>query len=239
MTVRISSLLLAVLMVLSLSVTAFAADSSIIYRGRDSWNYAPGSAYTSTDLFDGFKDVMPGDVRHENILFTNKSRTGSYIKVYIKGVLHDASGNPLTYSESYEAADGKDQAGISGQRDETVASMMEFLGQLNLVIKNGSKEIFRGTADQALKSTYLGTLKKNESLDLDVELNVPMEMGNEFANRVGEVDWQITVEEYNKSGELIQTGQMNWPIPVLCALGVLLIAAGWILMTKKRKNDRA
>ena len=55
--------------------------------------------------------------------------------------------------------------------------------------------------------------------------------------------WHIPMEQqsqiYSLIGELIQTGQMNWPIPVLCALGVLLIAAGWILMTKKRKNDRA
>ena len=41
------------------------------------------------------------------------------------------------------------------------------------------------------------------------------------------------------TASLIQTGQMNWPIPVLGTLGLLLIACGFIVMTKKRKNERA
>lgn len=36
---------------------------------------------------------------------------------------------------------------------------------------------------------------------------------------------------------LIQTGQLNWPIPVLLGLGVLLIGAGVIMLSKKKKNN--
>lgn len=36
---------------------------------------------------------------------------------------------------------------------------------------------------------------------------------------------------------LIQTGQLIWPIPVLALIGVLLIAAGWILLQKPRAED--
>ena len=36
---------------------------------------------------------------------------------------------------------------------------------------------------------------------------------------------------------LIQTGQLIWPIPVLAVVGVLLIAAGSVLLQKKRKQD--
>ena len=36
---------------------------------------------------------------------------------------------------------------------------------------------------------------------------------------------------------LIQTGQLIWPIPVLAFAGVLLIAAGTVLLQKKRKQD--
>ena len=36
---------------------------------------------------------------------------------------------------------------------------------------------------------------------------------------------------------LIQTGQLIWPIPVLALIGVLLIAAGSVLLQKKRKQD--
>lgn len=37
---------------------------------------------------------------------------------------------------------------------------------------------------------------------------------------------------------LIQTGQLNWPIPVLGGLGLLLVLLGLILVVKERKQDR-
>ncbi len=36
---------------------------------------------------------------------------------------------------------------------------------------------------------------------------------------------------------LIQTGQLNWPIPVLAVAGILLFAAGWVLFFGKEKRD--
>ena len=36
--------------------------------------------------------------------------------------------------------------------------------------------------------------------------------------------------------QLIQTGQLNWPIPVLAIVGILLFAFGLILIFKKRKS---
>lgn len=35
---------------------------------------------------------------------------------------------------------------------------------------------------------------------------------------------------------MIQTGQLNWPIPVLAGVGILLFAIGWILTFLKRKE---
>ena len=37
---------------------------------------------------------------------------------------------------------------------------------------------------------------------------------------------------------LIQTGQLNWPIPVLGGLGALMLLCG-ILVLKKRKSSNA
>ena len=39
-------------------------------------------------------------------------------------------------------------------------------------------------------------------------------------------------------GELIQTGQLNWPIPVLAGLGVLLFMAGWALVFFRKDRSR-
>jgi len=201
---NLSSLLLALVMLLSLSVTAFAADSSITFKGaQEGFDFQPGSEYTATDLFDNFKDVMPGDKLTETIQVKNEASDCDYIKLYMRAVVHDENGNPLTYSELFENTDGKDQANVAGQRDETVATMQDFLSQLTMRIYNGTELIHIASPDEAgalVNNVLLGTLSKGESLNLKVELDVPIELGNEYANRVGEVDWVFLAEcfEYEK-----------------------------------------
>ena len=198
---NLSALFLTLTMLLTLSLPTFAADSSITYHGKGKvTEVAPGSDYTSTDLFDSFKDVMPGDKLTESITIKNKASSCDYIKLYMKAEVHDEKGNPLTYSEAFENTDGKDQANIDGQRDETVATMQDFLSQLTMRIYNGNQLIYNASPDEAgalVNNVLLGKLKKNESANLKVELDVPIEMGNEYANRVGEVDWVFLFEEHN------------------------------------------
>ena len=206
---NLSSLLLAMVMLLSLSLTAFAADSSITFKGaQEGFDFQPGSQYTATDLFDNFKDVMPGDKLTETIQVKNEASDCDYIKLYMRAVVHDENGNPLTYSEPFEQLDGKDQSGenqtpVDGQRDETVATMQDFLSQLTMRIYNGTELIYNASPDEAgalVNNVLLGTLSKGESLNLKVELDVPIELGNKYANRVGEVDWVFLAEcfEYEK-----------------------------------------
>ena len=45
--------------------------------------------------------------------------------------------------------------------------------------------------------------------------------------------WTVT-----NTGSLLQTGQLNWPIPVLAVAGMLLVAVGFLL-TRKRKDKNA
>lgn len=46
--------------------------------------------------------------------------------------------------------------------------------------------------------------------------------------------WTIT-----NTGSLLQTGQVNWPIPVLCAGGFLLLAVGLMMMFRKKEENDA
>lgn len=201
----LSPFLLAVVMILSLTTTAFAADSSVTYEGgAEDFVFLPGSGYTDTDLFDGFKNVMPGDVLTEKITIKNDYRGCDYVKIYMRAEIHNEEVNPLTYSESFENKDGKDQADAAGQRDETVASMTQFLKQLSMTVKLGSKVIYEASPDELdglRENVLLGSLERGESAELTVTLEVPAGLGNEYADRVGEADWVFAVEEHNHSGD--------------------------------------
>lgn len=221
---RISTLLLALVLVLSLSVSAFAAE--VVFEGRSKgFSIGSDNQFAANDLFGNFKGVMPGDTLTETITIKNLARDCDYIKLYIRAVPH-GSGNGLS--------------GEVAEIEDSVASMQDFLSQLSMEVKQGDKTIYSGSPDKLggfQKNVYLGQYRKDQGTTLTISLNVPIELDNDYAQRAGEVDWVFKVECYDESGKLIQTGQMNWPIPVLMTLGVLVMAGGVILMTKKRKRN--
>ena len=241
-------LLSLVMIAAALTVPALAADAVVRREGTSGLVIETvGSGYTDTDLFGSFKNVMPGDELTEDITVKNSVNGFDYVKLYIRAVPHDEQGNLLTYDEAFENTDGKDKQNIEGMRDETVATMADFLAQLSmdvyLVNTDGTKQsIFSASPDQSAQltdSVLLGTFAKGESAKLQAVLHVPAELDNKYANRVGEVDWLFTVEGFNNEKPLIPTGQLNWPVAVFGALGVLLIAGGIIVLTKKKKNEKA
>jgi len=203
---KIGLFLLTAAVVCGISLTAQAAASSVIYEGgADKFVFTPGSGYTATDLFDSFKDVMPGDKVTETITIKNNSREHDYVNIYLRAMPHNEEKNPLTYSEAYEQGDGKDQSGTEqggtdGQRDETAAAMQDFLSQLQMRVYDWETLIYEASPDQLgglRENVLLGTYRPGESSRLRVELEVPKEMGNAYANRVGEVDWVFVAEEFD------------------------------------------
>lgn len=248
MTNRLLSLGLVLIAVAVLTIPALAADAVVRRDGTSGLVIeTTGSGYTDTDLFGNFKNVMPGDELTENITIKNNVSGFDYVKLYIRAVPHDEQGNPLTYDEAHENTDGKDQQNVDGERDETVATMADFLSELSmeiyLVNADGTKQsIFSASPDKSAQltdSVLLGTFAKGKSAKLEAVLTVPAGLGNEYAYRVGEVDWVFTVEGFNNEKPLIPTGQLNWPVAVFGALGVLLIAGGVVVLTKKKKHDEA
>ena len=246
---KLLSLVMIAAALAALTVPALAADAVVRREGTSGLVIETvGSGYTDTDLFGSFKNVMPGDELTEDVTVKNSVNGFDYVKLYIRAVPHDEQGNLLTYDEAFENSDGKDKQNIEGMRDETVATMADFLAQLSmdvyLVNADGTKQsIFSASPDKSAQltdSVLLGTFAKGESAKLQAVLHVPAEqLGNEYANRVGEVDWLFTVEGFNNEKPLIPTGQLNWPVAVFGALGVLLIAGGIIVLTKKKKNEKA
>ena len=168
----VTSLALMLLVIMSMTAGAFAADSAITFRGQaEGFGFQPGSQYTTTDLFDGFKNVMPGDVLTEEITFVNSAKDCDFVNLYMRAEAHDEQGNPLTYSEKFENEDGKDQANIAGERDETVATMAEFLSQLSMKVWNGTELIYEASPDETdglAANKLLGTFRTGEKATLKV-----------------------------------------------------------------------
>lgn len=223
------------LMVMSLASTALAADpaADIVYKGENALLITPKTKeFTTTDLFGKFKGVMPGDTLTETITFKNETATSRshYVKLYIQALAHGEKKPPVA------------------ETAETVATMTEFLSRLSMKVWNGAELIYEASPDELdglAEPKLLGTFRKGETATLTVELTVPLELDNDFANRLGEVDWKFTAEEYTSGGgkptvtpgTLIQTGQLNWPIAVLAAAGGVLIALGWVILRKKRHGN--
>ena len=182
------SLVLMLLIVMSLSSTAFAASPSITFKGFTSgFDFQPGSEYTETDLFNSFKNVMPGDTVTETITFTNSASDCDFVNLYMRAEAHDETANPLSPKVAEK---------------ETIAAMTEFLSKLSMKVWNGTELIYDAAPNElgGLGSNkFLGTFRSGETATLKVELSVPNDLDNKFADRIGEVDWIFHVEAYNES----------------------------------------
>lgn len=182
-------LLISAVLLLSLPMGALAEESTVTFKSlAEGFAFQPGSEYTATDLFDNFKNVMPGDSLSQIVRLTNEATDCDYINLYLRAVVHDETENPLSEK-------------VAGS--ETVASMRDFLSKLTMRIYNGGELIYEASPDEAgalVDNVFLGSLKNGGELSLRVELDVPAELGNQYANRVGEVDWVFLAEgiEYEK-----------------------------------------
>lgn len=217
---KLTTLLVAGALTIGMATTAFAADTTITYGGKDqSGNklfefLIPGEVaedqlvtekeYTTSDLFDGFKNVMPGDTLTQKI--TVKNDSSKKITVTLSSKDHNETDNPLTYSSETEYKDGKDQSNTTdgaddGKRDESVTSSNDFLKQLGLKVYDAdpanpdAKTLYDGKAQNLGSGISLGDITSKSSTDLYVQLSIPINMNNQYANRVGEVDWVFTLSE--------------------------------------------
>ena len=161
----------AVLLVSSVSLTAFAADANVTYNGNaGDLIFEPGSEHSPTDLFANFKNVVPGASLTQKITVSNKADNKVKVKIYLRSL---------------------------GSTDE---KYNEFLNQLTLTVtKDTETPMFDAAADKTAGLTdwvCLGTLYSGGSLDLNVTLDVPTTMDNTFQKLIGKIKWQFVAEEY-------------------------------------------
>lgn len=208
---RIFAMIAALVFCLSLAPAALA-DSSVTYKGRaDKFVFAPGSEYSLTDLFENFKGVMPGDSLTQQIDVRNSADKNVKVKIYMRAL-----------------------GAHSGSED--------FLSQMTLTVKeNGGNELFSAPADQTAQLSdwvCLGTFYSGADVTLDVTLNVPIEMDNDFQDAVGYLDWEFAVEEFPVEPDDPQTGDET-PVGLyiaVCAVSIVVMAA--LILTRRKKENQ-
>lgn len=216
---KMLTLLVACLIALSSVFSVYAADGKVTYSGNaGKFVFAPGSDYSLTDLFPNFKDVMPGDTLTQKITVKNNANNKVKVKIYMRSL---------------------------GAHTDSV----EFLSQLALKVQksrdNEMAYMFDAAADETAQLTNwvcLGTLYSGGKVNLDVTLEVPVELENEFQNKIGYLDWEFMIEEFpieESDPKPPKTGDDShmelWIVVLLCALAMMLIL---LIGRKKDKENK-
>ena len=210
-------LLTALALALSFSATVFAEGTVTYEEGAKKFIFAPGSSYSPTDLFSDFKGVMPGDSITQQIVIKNDVKNNVKIKLYLKSL---------------------------GAHDDS----KEFLSQMNLkVSQDGTSNLFDAPSDRTAGLTewvYLGTIYSGGEIKLNVTLDVPANMGNEFKNAVGLIDWQFKAEELPiepTDPKAPITGEDSnieiWLLVCIISLAVIVLSS--VLIKKRSKADNS
>lgn len=179
----ISSLVLALMLLCSTAVSFATGSSSVTYKGKaKEFIFQPGSDYSVTDLFTNFKGVMPGDTLTQQINVRNEASKKVNVKIYIRAL------GPAELENN------------NGEEIVSADDSADFLEEMKLTVETDSdKKLFDAPADQTAGLTdwvCLGTFRSGADVDLNVDLEVPITMGNDYQERIGALDWQFMAEEF-------------------------------------------
>lgn len=206
---RMSAMLL-LLLILGLFSPVVVEASTVTYV-----NQAEKFVFVSedSDLFEKFKDVMPGDVRKQKIQVKNDSKETVNIYLKIKSINEE--------SEKF-----LEQLALTIKDKQSVL----FKDQLS---NQGSFTEFK----------LLAKLEPKAKMSLDLLLEVPKSLSKEFMNQEAEIEWvfqveEVVVGELPNTDNLPKTGSTTNALYIVT--GLLFILVGKTLFgERKSQNTRA
>jgi len=209
---KLMILLGALLLTMAMTLSALASGTVTYDGDAQKFIFEPGSKYSPTDLFSEFKGVMPGDKLTQLVQIKNDTSNEVKIKLYMRAL---------------GAKEGSEK----------------FLSQLKLqVSQEGESNLFDAPADQTAQLTewvYLGTFYSGAEIDLNITLDVPITLGNEYQDAIGYLDWQFKVEELPVEPDDPQPPETGDTSPMVlyavlaAASGLMLIVVAVLLWRRK------
>ena len=157
------------------NTTISSTPTKITFTGKESsFTYTP----ENTDMFNNFKNIMPGDITEQKIIIDNKSDKKA-VKVYL-------------------------QAESINKEDEMFLSNFALAVYNNGNLISDDNVTKQGSLN---KKVLLGTIAPDAKVELTAKLQCNIAMDNEYASDRGEIKWVITAEEAEPTPtDIPQTG---------------------------------
>ena len=203
---RVTRVVLALIMMMTVAVSASAADGNVTYSGdAGKFIFAPGGEHSLTGLFPEFKDVMPGDTLTQKIVVKNNAKKSVKISMRALGA-HEDSKEFLSKLNLY-VEKVTDTPLFEAPADQTA---------------------------QLTEWRQIGVLAAGGEAELMVGLQVPTSLDNNYKKLVGYLDWEFMVEEIGDDD--VQTGDSVTYLPWIAGIGGSVALIVIILAGRKRKE---
>ncbi len=205
---RIFALVLALLLLCAAVAPVYASDGNVVYNGNArKFIFAPGSPYSPTDLFPEFKGAMPGDSLVQRI---EVKSAASDVTVYLRAL---------------------------GAHKDSAAFLSQLRLRVEMLEDGGATNLFDAAADKTAQLTdwiCLGTVRSGGEVELDVILDIPVELDNQYSDQIGYLDWEFRVDELPaESPETGDTAQPAlWGVTLMFSAGAISL----LVSCKKRKR---
>ncbi len=147
----------------------------------DNVQRVPGNDYPN--LFTDFNDMMPGDSRTQNIRVKADHLSGDTVYLYLR--------TELTWDDNKSEITGAE----ADAYQEIVNNALE---QITLTVKKDGRQLTESALEDGV---LLGKfVNKQKMVDLEVDLSIPVEVGNELQALRGEIGWVFSAMYYPDSG---------------------------------------
>ena len=176
---RVLGMALALAMVFAMSVVSLADNVSAAGTPTVTFTAEKAFAFTDkNDLFDNFKNMMPGDRLSQNI--DVKSEASGRYDIYL-------------YARDCELyKDAEADGGIHLENKENKTSLLQYV----TVTDAEGNVLDLVNAGVGTAGVKLGRFSKGDEIQLTVKVELPIELDNKYQDAEAYIDWIFYAEEY-------------------------------------------